>query len=210
MTGLSALNGSFGAAAGDLPGAVIASFDFRREFDASRLNGFRSGVILDGYEEEHQHGLESPEEKRREIIAFAELMGNSFSLGDIGSFILKLCNGREMTVRQMKRAVENIRQDVDGAIDRAQAAGILPKNMSQTERDTFVRNLERTDEALEQLEQTGEVPPALTTVPPDVADVLVIEAASEGPAPVPDLLVISSASGTTAVVIPSSPRPQMA
>ena len=132
------------------------AFDFAaNEFDARRLQGFRAGLqaaILEQDEDDPQ----GDEIARLERIAdFADMIGQGLTGAAFDAQMVTLPNGRRARMGDVRRALDFISMDFDRYVEEAQAAGILPRDMSQADKDRLRGEISDASATISAAEQSG-------------------------------------------------------
>lgn len=132
------------------------AFDFAaNEFDARRLQGFRAGLqaaILEQDEDDPQ----GEEIARLERIAdFADMIGQGLTGAAFDAQMVTLPNGRRARMGDVRRALDFISMDFDRYVEEAQAAGILPRDMSEADKDRLRGEISDASATISAAEQSG-------------------------------------------------------
>jgi hypothetical protein len=147
------------------PDAVALSNNFefgnaRQEFSSRRIHDGRGGVLSQAYAADGKAAGNKRDRERetvRQVVAIQEaqmlavgLKGEAFD-----KHVVTLSDGSRMSLGDMRRAVDVVYRDVDGAVVAAQAAGALRKDMTAAEKDVMRGRLSDTGAALNEGYRTG-------------------------------------------------------
>lgn len=105
------------------------------EFDVRRQNGFRAGLQSSLTEGTPGQNPETETERTEAMARIADMLAEGLTGEAWDAYVVTLPNGRRVRLGEIKQAVDAINTDFDDFIADAQAAGVLPKDMSAADKD---------------------------------------------------------------------------